>query len=129
MFEIFVFWVALGLAILHFLIPPGLRVSLTTSHSVIQPVVASTLQCAPELWVNRLPDAESQGGCPDRGRVREERPGERAGLQADAAVAEGAERGAVGEPGGVRLERAPLRKGLEGCGQESGLTLKSGGDT
>lgn len=33
------------------------------------------MQCAPELWVNRLPDAESQGGCPDRGRVRAERPG------------------------------------------------------
>ena len=89
--------------------------SLTTSHSVFQPVVASTLQGAPELWVNRLPDTESQGGCPDRGRVRAERPGGK-GRTARGRVwpwyrqQEG--RWAVaGEPRGVRLEQGPTQEG------------------
>ena len=90
-----------------------MRVSLTTSHSVIQTVVASTLQCVPELWVNRLPDTEPQGGCPDRGRVRAERPGAK-GLDCtgvNVAMAQGAERAAAGEPGGVRLEQGPAQEG------------------
>lgn len=44
------------------------------------------------------------------------------------ALAQAAGRAAAGEPGGLRLERGP-RKALEGCGQESGLNVKSGGDT
>ena len=71
------------------------------------------MQCVPELWVNRLPDTEPQGGCPDRGRVRAERPGAK-GLDCtgvNVAMAQGAERAAAGEPGGVRLEQGPAQEG------------------
>lgn len=52
----------------------GLLLSLTTNDSIIQPMVANTLQCALQLSLNELRCVESQGGHPDRGRTSAEKP-------------------------------------------------------
>lgn len=68
------FWVALELEILPSYPSWCQCCLLTTNHSIIPPMVASTLQCIFELLLHQLLCEESQGGHPDRGRASAGRP-------------------------------------------------------